>query len=227
MSIMDSNKTPCNLNEEKSLRKSKYIICPECKENARIMIDNYTFGVYNCKNGHKIDNILIKDFEESQYYEESKIKCQNCNIENKNISSKKIFYICCDCKKIICSFCRFEHDKTHKINNYEEKHFICNLHYESYKSYCQDCQKDICLSCELEHNEHKTISYGAILPKIENIKEERNDFYNKKEELKSEIQNIIDNLKTFMDTIDNYFAIYEDLIYNYGNQKRNIQFYKI
>jgi len=40
-------------NEEESFKKSKYIICPECKENARILIDNYKINIYDCKNGHK------------------------------------------------------------------------------------------------------------------------------------------------------------------------------
>ena len=39
--------------------KYNYIICPECKENARILINNYKFCIYGCKNGHNKNDILI------------------------------------------------------------------------------------------------------------------------------------------------------------------------
>ena len=48
-----------------NLIKSKYIICPECKEIIRILINDYKITLYNCKNGHEIKNILFKDFEKT------------------------------------------------------------------------------------------------------------------------------------------------------------------
>ena len=41
---------------------SPYIICPICKEHARFEIKNYRIKIYNCKNGHVVDDILFKDF---------------------------------------------------------------------------------------------------------------------------------------------------------------------
>ena len=43
--------------------KSKSIICPECKENIRIKINDYKIKLYDCKNGHNIDNILFEEYE--------------------------------------------------------------------------------------------------------------------------------------------------------------------
>ena len=49
-----------NINEEinkNNIIKSKNIICPECKENIRIKIEDYKIKLYECKNNHIIDNI--------------------------------------------------------------------------------------------------------------------------------------------------------------------------
>ena len=99
MSILVNLKPDEEKNEEESLKKSQYIICPQCKESARILIDNYKIGIYSCINGHKIDNILISDFEQTQNYDEAKIKCQSCQKVNKSTSYNNTFFICFDCKK--------------------------------------------------------------------------------------------------------------------------------
>ena len=130
-------------NEEKKLsNKSGYIICPECKENARILIKDYKIGLYDCKNGHKINNILINDFNETQIIDKTKTICQNCNKAQEN-NSENIFYICLNCNQILCKSCRLNHDENHNIIKDDKKCFVCQLHCESYTSYCFDCKKDI------------------------------------------------------------------------------------
>ena len=57
----------------KSEDKYKNIICPECKENAKIVINNYKIGFSGCKNGHIINDILINDFEATQFINEKKL----------------------------------------------------------------------------------------------------------------------------------------------------------
>ena len=56
-----------------TLKKSKNIICPECNENIRISIVDYKVSLYECKNGHKMDNILFNEFEKTQNIDETKI----------------------------------------------------------------------------------------------------------------------------------------------------------
>ena len=52
MSILVYSRNDLNKEEEDEfLKKSKYIICPKCKESARISVDNYKLGLYDCKNG--------------------------------------------------------------------------------------------------------------------------------------------------------------------------------
>jgi len=68
-----------NKKNKKQKKKSKYIICPKCQELCLLKInDNYRLKLYECKNGHIKDNILLNDFIDTQYLYESKIKCDNC-----------------------------------------------------------------------------------------------------------------------------------------------------
>ena len=170
MSIIVNNISEFEIDDEESLKKSKYLICPICQENARILIDNYKIEIYNCKNGHKVNDISINDFEQTQNINEAKILCEKCNKVNKSISYNNIFFICFDCKKNLCHLCKSIHDKTHNITDYDDRFFTCESHYETNISYCKNCQKDICVACETEHQGHEIITYGSLLPNLKKIK---------------------------------------------------------
>jgi hypothetical protein len=73
-------------NQKKSLIKSNDIICPNCKEKARINIKDYNINIYGCKNNHNINIILFDEFENLQKIDRSKIICDQCKINNKNDS---------------------------------------------------------------------------------------------------------------------------------------------
>ena len=64
--------------------ESEEIICPECKESILIKIEEYKINMYNCKNNHKINNISIKEFNNTQKIDISKIICDICKINNKS-----------------------------------------------------------------------------------------------------------------------------------------------
>ena len=57
------------------------IICPECSKNIFMKIDNYKIKLNNCINKHN-KTILIKEFENSQIIDLSKIICNNCKENN-------------------------------------------------------------------------------------------------------------------------------------------------
>ena len=84
MSILVYAKDELTEEEDESLKKSEYIICPKCKECASISVDNYKLGLYACKNGHKVNDISFKDFEQTQNLNEAKIVCQNCTNTQKH-----------------------------------------------------------------------------------------------------------------------------------------------
>ena len=84
--------------EKNNLIKSKYIICPICNENAYISIKDFKITIYGCKNGHKTENLQIKEFGKTQYIDQSKIKCGECETL-KNETDENIFFVCQTCKK--------------------------------------------------------------------------------------------------------------------------------
>ena len=73
----------------------------------------------------------------------------------------------------------------------------------------------------MNHKEHKIASYGRMLPDMMKIKEDANTFYEKKEAFKNDIKDIINKLNNLINSIDDYYGVYEDIIKCYGNEKRN------
>ena len=67
-----------NNDDNKEELISKDIICPECKENILLDFENYKINLKGCKNNHKINNILFKEFEETQKIDISQIICDIC-----------------------------------------------------------------------------------------------------------------------------------------------------
>ena len=102
--------------------KSKEIICPECDEDCRMSIKDFKINLYDCKNNHKTENILLNEFNYSQIIKESRIICDICKTKNK--SNNDYFYKCIDCKKNICQICKLSHDCGHNIIDYNKKNYM-------------------------------------------------------------------------------------------------------
>ena len=64
---------------------------PNMQRKCRMKIINYKIILYQCKNGHKINNIFLEDFNNTQLINEFSIICNDCNNENKGSSFKKVF----------------------------------------------------------------------------------------------------------------------------------------
>ena len=143
----DSNSVPKNIN---NLVNSNYVVCPKCKQSAILEEKDYRLIIYGCQNRHITENILIIKFKNLQIIDYSKIICKECN---KNIYNNE-FYQCEICKSDLCLKCKSKHNNNHKIINYNDKEFICNLHNKQYNSYCNKCKKNICIICENNHNNH-------------------------------------------------------------------------
>ena len=178
------------LEQNKNTKKAKNIICPKCKENIRLYFKNYKISLYDCKNNHKIEDILLNEFEKTQNIDESKIICDICKKTNKSETLNNKFFICFSCNINICPLCFSNHDKNHNIIDYEKKQFIFNMHSELFNLYCQECKKDICLKCQKEHNGHKIIYYDEIMPEISNLNEEIQNLKIKIDKYKRDIKEI-------------------------------------
>ena len=167
--IVNSNNFQ-NYHEIQPIFKSKEIICPKCGDSINIKIKDYKILLYDCKNRHKIENILLDEFAKTQYINEENIICDNCKAKNKSNTYNNIFYRCCACKMNLCPFCKPIHNQTHNIINYDKKNYICDLHGEIYNSYCQTCKKNICFFCKDEHYNHNIICFKNAIPNKEKTK---------------------------------------------------------
>ena len=208
--------------ESKCLKKSDYIICPECKENARISVDdNYQISLYECKYEHKTKNIKLKEFEKTQFIDESKIICDICKIENKSNANGNIFFTCCTCKLNLCPRCKISHDKKHYIIDFSNKNFYCYTHNEIFICYCTDCKKDICKACQNEHKNHSIITYDSITPDLETSKKELIYLKESIRNLRIDIKKIIVKLNSVIENLNNYYNMYNSIINNFDIKKKN------
>ena len=201
--------------------KSKYIICPKCHENAFFEIKNFQISIFGCKNGHITEKLNIKEFQESQQIDISKIKCDFCQ-SSKYESIDNKFFVCNSCEKNICPRCKENHDRTHKIKIYEEKQFYCKKHNDIYIYYCPKCKKDLCSLCKNEHSNHGIIKYDDEIQNFNAIKnEDLRDTIDTFDKIKKIIKNVIDQLNKLNTNLDEYYEIYNNLITNYNSDQIN------
>ena len=202
---------------------SKEIICPECGENSEIKLKDYKICLYNCKNGHKIENILMNKFEETQMIDLSKIVCAICKEKNKYNTYKNEFYRCLSCSNNLCPLCKSMHDKTHNIINYEQKNYICEIHNDSFIKYCKTCNKNMCISCENDHIKHEIIYLGDIMYSKDDVLQLKEGYKKMIEASYKKIDEIINTLNCVKSTIEVYYEIINRIINSYQNKNRNYQ----
>ena len=203
--------------------KSEEIICPTCHESIRISLKDYKINLYDCKNDHKVDGLLLTEFEKTQNIDISKIVCGNCKNNNKAESFNNNFYKCCSCELFLCPLCKTTHDKKHKIINYEEKYYICEQHKDLYSKYCEKCKQNICMLCEKQHKGHKAIYFGEIMSDKDEIMTKMDEFKKKLDVFNNTIRDIIKRLNSVIDNMETYYRIVNELFEKYDLNKRNYQ----
>jgi len=209
---------------EKVFYTPKFIICPQCGENARIKINNYTITIDKCKNNHTNSNISFEEFEETQKIDLSTIKCDKCKTNNRSNTHDNKFYRCMHCKINLCPLCKSGHSYTrHRIIDYEEKYFICDEHNELFVGYCNDCKKNLCVICEKYHYLHKRESYSLLFPKMEVIQNEINLLRTEIDKFNDSISNIINKLNEIKKSAEIYFNIYKKIMDDFDYSKRNYE----
>ena len=174
---------------------SKNIICPKCGENSKFKLNDYKVCLYGCKNKHKINNIPLDEYENTQ--DISNIVCDICKDATISQAYQNVFYACLDCQNNICILCKKKHDKKHFIIDFEQKNYFCSIHKEHYYSYCQNCKQNLCTLCENGHKKHKIIYFGSIIPDNNDKK-----IKIKLEELRATIDNFEKNIKGIIDILN-------------------------
>ena len=203
--------------KDKSIIKSKEIICPECKENILIKFQNNKINLYECKNNHIKNNILLEEYENTQKIDISKIKCDKCKEKSINDTYNNEFYICNSCDIKLCPLCQSIHDKNHNIINYNDKNYICRKHNVNYIRYCKECKINICLLCEDEHKNHDNISFRDMIINKDNILKEYEELRKIIDKLRMNIEEIKNILNKVMNNIEIYYKINKEIINNYIN----------
>ena len=208
--------------KEHNFIKSANFICPKCQESALYELKNHKIKIYNCKNGHIMENLLLSELDKTQMIDETEIICHECKKINKSITYNKEMYFCCLCLKNLCPLCRTKHEKNHKIINYEEKYYICDKHGKEYNSYCEECKQDICILCENAHEKHKIISYSKIIPKDDltfiqmMIHLTLNSFKTKMNMIIDRLYNVMTNFELYFNTIERNLSNYNINNINYN-----------
>ena len=218
--LVYNNKNNENENKNEKEIISNGIICPLCKENILINIKDYKINLNECKNGHKIGNISLNEYENIQKMDLSKIICNECFKHKTNINEE--LYLCNECSINLCPLCKFKHNKNHNIINYNDKYSICKKHNNINIKYCKEC---ICFSCINEHNNHIIIDLLNIIPnKDELLKEMKNlnEIINK---FKNDIKVINNILNKVLINIEINYNRFNNIINSYNNKNRNYEYY--
>ena len=191
--------------KEDVIIKSNEIICPKCKDNACISFKNNKITLFRCCNGHKIENLSIEDFNDTQNINISSIICRNCNIRNKGNVNKNQFYFCLNCKYNLCPLCINVHNNRHNIINYDIKNYICLEHCENFSSYCKTCNKDICIQCEENHDEHDIDYYQRLKHNNDQIEDCIINIDNSIDKINEIINKLIEKLNKVKNIIEKYY----------------------
>ena len=204
------------------LKKSETIICPECQESIAISIKDYKISLFDCKNGHKRENILLSKFNETQNEDISKILCGICKKSKNQIYEYQMF-ICTDCKVNLCLMCKSIHDNTHNIIDYDKKKYICEKDGENFTAYCLTCKKNLCLSCEDDHSNHEIMPFSRLLKNKNELIKQNKDLRKDIDKFKTIINNITKKLNRVSENIETYFDINKMIINTSKRTYRNYE----
>ena len=203
MNIIVNNSNDSNFNNENGILPNE-ILCPECGESIRINFKDYKIDLFECKNDHKFNNILLENFKFKNNEEKSEIICSKCNL-NKNNRADVNFYKCYTCGIFLCQSCNL--NQKHNTFEYHIKDYKCIEHNLKFNSYCTECKKNICVFCEKEHIDHNVIYYKDIFKNEGNLKDDNKDLKIKIDLLKDDINEIIKILYKIINNLDIYYKI--------------------
>ena len=221
ISILVKDINSIGINKNRSIIKSKFPICPECKENIKFDVDDDKKINLECKNGHSI-KLLIKEYENSQKIDISKIKCNECTNTKFNASNNEM-YICNNCDIKLCPLCINKHNRNHNIINYELKDSICRKHNKIYISYCNKCKLNMCFNCQKEHESHDILLFLDIISNKDELLNNLNDFRKVMNIFDKDIEDIINKLKYVKKNVKMLYNMYYNMINNYEEKYRNYE----
>ena len=183
-------------------------------------LENYRISLYGCENGHSKDNILLEEFENTQFINFAKITCGFCGEKRSNIFENEM-QICLNCGKNLCPLCRSQHEKTHTLIKYDQINYICEEDNDYFIGYCEDCEKHYCMSCESEHDDHEKIPLSSIIPRKKDLEKSLNELKKYIDIFNDECEEIINLINNVKKNFNIYYNIKKNMIDNFDikNQK--------
>ena len=210
-------------NTDEKLIRAKNVICPKCYENIKLKIKDYKISLFDFKNNHKINDIPLEEFENTQMINLKNIKCDICKENNKADTYNNEFYKCYECNKNICPLCKTNHNKNHSIFNYDKSQYLCGKHNEPFTHYCNDCKRNICTLCVNEHSKHDKILLADLLIDKIDIMKKFSDFRDAVNLFNNNINDIIAYLNGMKESMVHYYKLKEFLMNNYQEKERNYE----
>ena len=206
--------------KEDLIIKSNEIICPQCWKYILMKLENYRISLYGCEKGHSKDNILLEEFENTQFINFAKITCGFCGEKRSNIFENEM-QICLNCGKNLCPLCRSQHEKTHALIKYDQVNYICKEDNDYFIGYCEDCEKHYCMSCESEHDDHEKIPLSSIIPRKKDLEKSLNELKQYIDIFNDECEEIINLINNAKKNFNIYYNIKKNMIDNFDikNQK--------
>ena len=203
-----------------NLKPSKDIICPICREDCVIKVDEFKVSLEGCHKEHKSSDIPLIDFNKTQIINESNIICDVCNLNKAELNTN--IYKDLTCNKTICGLCKVNHSKDHNFIDLGSDKYLCKDHAEKNIFYCEDCKEDICDKCVDDHYEkdHKILYLKGVF-EDRNIEDNFKDFVSKLEKCKKEMEAILYKIKTVYNNLDIYYKIVNNLMTTYNQRHKN------
>ena len=207
---------------ESPIVRAKQIICPKCKENIKMNINNFNINLFDCKNSHRT-NLSLKNYNSSQRIDLSKIVCNICKENDKSKTEKNEFYKCYECNMNICPTCKIKHNNEHHIYNYDKINYICVKHNNTFIKYCKTCELNICLICQEEHKNHELIPFENLIMNKQTLFEKINQLKKSKDIFDLNIKKIIEIINNYKENIDIFYDLEESVINNYDQNEINYE----
>ena len=203
------------------LKQSNEIICPICREDCVIKVDEFKISLEECPKGHKLSDISLPEFNKTQIINEANIICDVCKTKKSDLTPKTI-YKCFQCNLSICYLCKVSHDKSHTMIDLDLEKYMCKVHGEKNIFYCEDCHENICDKCDCDHYEK-----GHNLLYLKEVFEDKKigvnfkDFLQKLEKCKKEIEKMLYKIKTVYNNLDIYYKMANNLMSAYSQRHKN------
>ena len=194
---------------------SEEIICPECKEEARIIVTDDKIKLI-CNQNHNKE-MTKAEFIKRQMIIKSNIKCK-CNFNSTNTKR-----YCLTCKAILCTFCEKEHIKNnnkHLIIDYAQKNYFCSEHNKcknEFIFFCKTCKKNLCWKCFDSHENHQIEKLSEIYDFKDKLIVKHKAFAS----ILKKLEKAIEELKKKYDNIKSTYEMNEIIINNYNIDNRN------